>query len=72
MTVPFMRSYSLLCIKTCHHREAHAMGGMAAQIPVKNDPQANEEAFPRFARISNVKPRMDMMVRGWPTRKWST
>jgi malate synthase len=45
MTVPFMRSYSLLCIKTCHRRNAHAMGGMAAQIPVKNDPAANEEAF---------------------------
>jgi hypothetical protein len=32
----FMRAYSLLCIKTCHRRGIHAMGGMAAQIPVKN------------------------------------
>jgi malate synthase len=40
-----MRSYSLLLIKTCHHRNAPAMGGMAAQIPIKNDPKANEEAF---------------------------
>jgi malate synthase len=45
MTTPFMRSYSLLCIKTCHHRGAHAMGGMAAQIPIRNNPQANDEAF---------------------------
>lgn len=45
MTVPFMRSYSLLTIQTCHRRKAPAMGGMAAQIPIKNDPKANEEAF---------------------------
>ena len=45
MTTHFMHSYSLLCIKTCHRRETFAMGGMAAQIPVKNDPAANEEAF---------------------------
>jgi malate synthase len=47
MTTHFMRSYSLLAIKTCHHRNAHAIGGMAAQIPIKNDPQANEEALAR-------------------------
>jgi malate synthase len=45
MTTHFMRSYSLLCIKTCHRRNTFAMGGMAAQIPVKNDAKANEEAF---------------------------
>ena len=45
MTTHFMHSYSLLCIKTCHRRNTFAMGGMAAQIPVKNDPEANEEAF---------------------------
>ena len=45
MTTHFMRSYSLLCIKTCHRRGVHAMGGMAAQIPIKNDEQANREAF---------------------------
>ena len=45
MTTHFMHSYSLLCIKTCHRRGTFAMGGMAAQIPVKNDPKANEEAF---------------------------
>ncbi len=47
MTVPFMRSYSLLLIQTCHKRNIHAMGGMAAQIPIKNDPKANEEALAR-------------------------
>ncbi|MEO7166741.1 MAG: malate synthase A, partial [Chthoniobacterales bacterium] len=45
MTTHFMRSYSLLCIKTCHRRGIFAMGGMAAQIPVKGDEAANEEAF---------------------------
>ncbi|OUM85737.1 MAG: malate synthase A [Bacillus thermozeamaize] len=45
MTVPFMRAYSLLAIKTCHRRNAHCIGGMAAYIPVKNDPEANERAL---------------------------
>jgi malate synthase len=45
MTTHFMHSYSLLCIQTCHRRNTFAMGGMAAQIPVKNNPAANEEAF---------------------------
>jgi malate synthase len=45
MTTPFMRAYSLLVIKTCHRRNIHAMGGMAAQIPIKNDPEANEVAL---------------------------
>ena len=41
----FLNAYSLLLIKTCHRRGAFAMGGMAAQIPVKGDPKANEAAF---------------------------
>ena len=45
MTQPFMRAYSQLVIKTCHRRGVHAMGGMAAQIPIKNDPQAHETAL---------------------------
>ncbi len=45
MTTPFMRAYSQLVIKTCHRRNIHAMGGMAAQIPIKNDPAANEAAL---------------------------
>ncbi len=45
MTRHLMRSYSLLTIKTCHRRGVHAIGGMAAQIPIKNDAEANEEAL---------------------------
>ena len=45
MTTHFLRSYSRLLIKTCHRRSAYAMGGMAAQIPIKNDPAANEAAL---------------------------
>jgi malate synthase len=45
MTSPFMRAYSFLAIKTCHTRNAHCIGGMAAQIPVKNNPALNEEAM---------------------------
>ena len=43
----FLHAYSLQLIKTCHRRGAFAMGGMAAQIPVKGDRQANEAAFAR-------------------------
>jgi malate synthase len=45
MTAPFMRAYALLLIKTCHRRNTYAMGGMAAQIPIKNDPAANAAAI---------------------------
>lgn len=45
MTTHFLRSYSLLLIKTCHRREIHAMGGMAAQIPIRGDAAANEAAM---------------------------
>ncbi|RAO64710.1 uncharacterized protein BHQ10_000722 [Talaromyces amestolkiae] len=45
MTVPFMDAYVRLLIKTCHRRGVHAMGGMAAQIPIKDDPQANDVAM---------------------------
>ncbi|MDP9586662.1 malate synthase A [Burkholderia ambifaria] len=45
MTVPFMRAYALLLLKTCHKRNAPAIGGMSALIPIKNDPQANEKAM---------------------------
>ena len=47
MEQPFLRSYVELLIHTCHRRGAHAMGGMAAQIPIRNDPHANEEAMER-------------------------
>ncbi|GAB2629489.1 malate synthase A [Novilysobacter erysipheiresistens] len=45
MTAPFLRAYSELLIQTCHRRGAHAMGGMAAQIPINNDPAANDVAL---------------------------
>ncbi|TXG51311.1 hypothetical protein EZV62_023835 [Acer yangbiense] len=45
MTQHFMKSYSELLIRTCHRRGVHAMGGMAAQIPIKDDPAANEAAL---------------------------
>ena len=47
MGVPFLKTYSELLIRTCHRRGAHAMGGMAAQIPISGDPIANEEALAR-------------------------
>ena len=47
MAVPFLRAYSLLLIKTCHRRGAHAMGGMAAFTPIKSDPEANRAAIER-------------------------
>lgn len=50
MTVPFMRDYSLYVIQSCHRRGAHAMGGMAAQIPIKNDPAANEAALEKVRK----------------------
>ena len=43
----FLRAYSQLAIRTCHRRGIHAIGGMAAQIPVKNDPAANDRAIAR-------------------------
>ena len=45
MEQPALRSYTQLAVKTCHRRGIHAMGGMAAQIPIKNDPEANERAL---------------------------
>jgi malate synthase len=47
MTVPFMRAYTELLVKTCHRRGAFAMGGMAAFIPSRRDPKVNEVALPR-------------------------
>jgi malate synthase len=45
MTVPFMRAYTELLVKTCHGRGAHAIGGMAAVIPSRTDEEANRKAF---------------------------
>jgi malate synthase len=49
MTVPFMRAYTELLVRTCHTRGAHAMGGMAAYVPSRRDPEVNESA------IANVR-----------------
>jgi malate synthase len=45
MTVPFMRAYTDLLVKTCHRRDAHAMGGMAAFVPSRRDAQVNQVAI---------------------------
>ena len=45
MTVPFMRAYTELLVKTCHRRGAHAMGGMAPFIPTRKNPEINEKAL---------------------------
>jgi malate synthase len=47
MTVPFMRAYTELLVRTCHGRGAHAIGGMAAFIPSRRDPEVNEIALTR-------------------------
>ena len=54
MTVPFMRAYSELLVQTCHAREAHAIGGMAAFIPSRRDPEVNAVAL---AKVSEDKRR---------------
>jgi malate synthase len=45
MTVPFMHSYTELLVRTCHRRGAHAIGGMAAFVPSRRDPEVNERAM---------------------------
>jgi malate synthase len=64
MTAPFMRAYALLLIKTCHKREAFAMGGMAAQIPIKNDPLANKAALDQV-RADKVREATDGCEGTW-------
>jgi malate synthase len=54
MTVPFMRAYTELLVKSCHRRGAHAMGGMAAFIPSRRNPEINEKAL---AKVSEDKQR---------------
>jgi malate synthase len=57
MKTPFMESYSLRVIQKCHKRGVHAMGGMAAQIPIKNDVVGNEIAFKKVIadKLQEVK-----------------
>jgi malate synthase len=54
MTVPFMREYTELLVRTCHKRGAHAIGGMAAFVPSRKDPEVNQTAF---ARVRDDKER---------------
>ncbi len=58
MTAPFMRAYALLLIKTCHKRKAFAMGGMAAQIPIKDDAAANDAALAKV-RVDKEREAVD-------------
>ncbi|OGR88000.1 MAG: malate synthase A [Elusimicrobia bacterium RIFCSPLOWO2_01_FULL_60_11] len=64
MDKAFLKSYVELLIKTCHRRGAHAMGGMAAQIPIKNDAAANEEA------LSKVRADKDREVKAGHDGTW--
>lgn len=58
METNFLRAYSRLLIKTCHQRGAHAMGGMAAQIPIKRDPQADAAAKEKV-RLDKIREATD-------------
>jgi malate synthase len=64
MTVPFMRAYALLLLKTCHKRGAPAIGGMSALIPIKNDPEANEKALAGI-RSDKTRDATDGYDGGW-------
>ena len=58
MEQPFMRAYTQLCVRTCHRRGVHAMGGMAAQIPIKSDPDASRRALEKV-RSDKLREVMD-------------
>jgi malate synthase len=64
MTVPFMRAYALLLLKTCHKRGAPAIGGMSALIPIKSDPAANEKALAGI-RADKTRDAADGYDGGW-------
>lgn len=64
MTVPFMRSYALLLLQTCHKRGAPAIGGMSALIPIKNDPGANDTAM-AGVRSDKARDASDGYDGGW-------
>ncbi|WDD93742.1 malate synthase A [Burkholderia sp. FERM BP-3421] len=64
MTVPFMRAYALLLLKTCHKRNAPAIGGMSALIPIKNDPEANDKAM-AGVRADKARDATDGYDGGW-------
>jgi malate synthase len=64
MTAPFMRAYALLLLKTCHARNAPAIGGMSALIPIKNDPAKNEQAMAGI-RADKTRDATDGYDGGW-------
>ncbi len=64
MTAPFMRAYALLLLKTCHKRGAPAIGGMAALIPIKNDPEKNDIAM-GGVRTDKARDATDGYDGGW-------
>lgn len=64
MTAPFMRAYALLLLKTCHKRNAPAIGGMAALIPIKNDPEKNDIAM-SGVRADKARDATDGYDGGW-------
>ncbi len=64
MTAPFMRAYALLLLQTCHKRNAPAIGGMAALIPIKNDPVKNEAAM-NGVRVDKARDATDGYDGGW-------
>ncbi len=64
MTVPFMRAYALLLLKTCHKRGAPAIGGMSALIPIKNDVEANKKAMAGI-RADKTRDATDGYDGGW-------
>ena len=70
MTAPFMRAYSRLVIRTCHRRGAHAMGGMAAQIPIKEDRSGTRRRWPGSAPTRSARPATGMTAPGWRIRGW--
>jgi malate synthase len=64
MTAPFMRAYALLLLATCHRRNAPAIGGMSALIPIKTDPEANERAL-AGVRADKARDATDGYDGGW-------
>ena len=71
MTAPFMRAYTELLVKTCHRRGAHAMGGMAAFIPSRRDPEVNRGRAGQGARRQDPRGRATASTApGWPTPTW--
>ena len=70
MTTHCMRSYSLLAIKTCHRRGIHAIGGMAAQIPIKNDPRPTRRRWRRSGPTRCARRATATTAPGSPIPAW--